>query len=250
MNPNNAKFRTALLLAVILSMVPLTARGAFFEYVDETGRRIFVDDRDKIPMQYRKAATVYAEPKDQLSDTERQRMEAVEAEKKRKARQDYLQHIEQIKRRQAAEAARRARERREIRQRELETPIIVDNNQILVPVTVAHNGIEVDTHLLLDTGASMIALHQSVARELKIDSVMRARAQVVGGATIRAGFLRLSYVRVGPMKVNNPVAGIIDHTGPPVAYGGFLGMNILKEVSFRIDFDRKVIRWLPGPAGG
>ncbi|MBI9084817.1 MAG: aspartyl protease family protein [Desulfobacterales bacterium] len=227
--------------------MPMPATGAFYKYTDKDGRQVFVDDLGKIPQPYRGGATVYSEPKDRLNDSQRSKLEAIEAEKNRRARENYLQHIETINLRQATEAARQARTNRKIQQGAMETPITVSNNQILVPVTIAHLGVEVETQLLLDTGASIITLHKSIARQLKIAPSMRSRAKVVGGTVIRAGFMQLSYVRVGPLTVKGPVAGFIDHTGPPVAFGGYLGMNILKEANFRIDFDRKVIRWLPEP---
>ena len=231
--------------AAMFSLAPMPVTAAFYQYVDDAGRRVFVDNIDKIPLPYRSNVTVYSEPKDRLNEAQRSALEAVEAEKIRKAREDYLQHIEAINLRQATEAARQARAASKARQGALETPIKVAKNQILIPVTVAHLGIEVETQLLLDTGASIITLHKSIARELKIEPSMRSKAKVVGGTAIRASFMQLSYVRVGPLKVNGPVAGFIEHTGPPVAFGGYLGMNILKEANFRIDFDRKVIRWLP-----
>ena len=237
---------TVLLLAAMLAL-PAPANSAFFGYVDKAGRRVFVDDKNKIPLQFRESTTVYNEPKDRLSDTERARLEAADAEKRQKARQNYLDYVKKLNNRRAAEAARRTEAQRQSRQRAMETPVIISNNQILVPVVLGHQGIEVETHLLLDTGASIITLNRNVANQLKVDPAMRSRAKVVGGASIRAGFMELSYVRVGPIRVNHPVAGIIDHTGAPMDFGGFLGMNILKNANFKIDFDRKVIRWLPEP---
>lgn len=239
--------RTAGLTAAFVFLLPMTATGAFYKYTDKDGRPVFVDDLGKIPEPYRGGATVYSEAKDQLNDAQRANLEAIEAKKNRQAREDYLRHIETINLRQATEAARLARTNRKIQQGAMETPITVSNNQVLVPVTIAHLGVEVKTQLLLDTGASIITLHKEIARQLKIEPSMRSKAKVVGGTAIRAGFMQLSYVGVGPLTVKGPVAGFIDHTGPPVAFGGYLGMNILKEANFQIDFDRKVIRWLPEP---
>jgi len=38
---------------------------------------------------------------------------------------------------------------------------------------------------------------------------------------------------------------IINHEGPPVTYGGLLGMNFLKKFQYNIDFKKQVIHWEP-----
>jgi predicted aspartyl protease len=56
---------------------------------------------------------------------------------------------------------------------------------------------------------------------------------------------QLSYLEVGPIKMNNPHVIIINHTGPAVSYKGLLGMNFLKNVQYNIDFRNQVIKWIP-----
>jgi predicted aspartyl protease len=246
MNRNRTVVYPCLLFALLLWAAP-PATGAYYKYVDRDGRLVFVDGRDKIPMRYRDRAVEYIEPRDRLDAADRNRFDQQEEEKQQAARQRYYDYLETVSRKRAAESAQQDARAETARRRAQETPITIENNQILVPVTLGHQGVTVETRLLLDTGASVITLHETIARKLNISTVMRSKAKVAGGAVIRSRTLRLSQVRVGPLTVKNPVAIVIDHVGPAVSYHGFLGMNILKGTDFRIDFDRKVIRWLPGP---
>jgi hypothetical protein len=48
---------------------------------------------------------------------------------------------------------------------------------------------------------------------------------------------------VGPHTEKNLLAGIIEHTGPDVAFDGLLGMNFLKNYHYTIDFENQVLLW-------
>ena len=47
-----------------------------------------------------------------------------------------------------------------------ETKIIIKRNWVLVPVTLTYGSRNIDTWLLLDTGASIIALHRKAANKI------------------------------------------------------------------------------------
>jgi predicted aspartyl protease len=231
-------------LLILLAAGP--ASGAFYEYTDRDGRRVFVDDPDNIPLEYRPDARTYTEPTDGLSETERLEHESRELEKQRRVKDNYIDHLKEIQRK-SRNNARSLQESRKAGIEPSETPVTIANNKIILPVTLAHQGVQVETRLLLDTGASALTLHREVVEELKIQSLRPAKVRVVGGNTIPAGVVTLSYVTVGPVTVDRPIASVITHTGTPVPYSGLLGMNILKAANFRIDFERKVIQWLPEP---
>ena len=122
---------------------------------------------------------------------------------------------------------------------------LLDGVHILVPVTLASGGNEIQARLLLDTGASIMVLHRDLAKMLDLKSVGKARLMIAGGKILDSDIVRLDTVVVGPIRKNGLQASIIQHEGPSAPYQGLLGMNFLKGTHYRIDFDRQVIQWLP-----
>jgi predicted aspartyl protease len=218
--------KSLLLLLCLLSLqwfFAAESRSEFYKYTDDAGRTFFVDDPSKIPPEYRQEVKAYEQKYDDLSEEER----SVMLEKER-------QELEKFRTEEIARA--RAYVSRE-------TKVIVNGNQVLVPVLLGYDGREVESLLLLDTGASIMALHRDVAQLLRIESFEKAKARVIGGREINADIAELSYVRVGPHKKEHLLAGIVDHEGAPVEYQGLLGMNFLKGLEYNIDFTHQRIEW-------
>ena len=230
-----------LVLLSVSLFFPLKLHSEFYKYVDKNGHLHFVDDKSKIPPEYRDNLTVYKEKYDHLPEKERslkQQKDEREAEKIRR-QQEYLQHLELIKKRKQEQIAK------EKHFKSLQTKVIIDRNRVIVPVKLYYKGNLVETQLLLDTGASVTTLHQKIADQLKITQSKDAEAKVISGKVLSFQITRLDYIKVGRLKLENALVGIIKHQGPSVGHNGLLGMNFLRHFDYSIDFENQVINWKP-----
>jgi clan AA aspartic protease (TIGR02281 family) len=125
------------------------------------------------------------------------------------------------------------------------TKVTVVGNSVLVPVTLVHQGNQMDVQLLLDTGSTSTVINTEIADQLNIqlNTAKKARVRVVGGAVIEAFQVMLSRITVGPNTKEDQAVFVIPHKGPASKHDGLLGMDVLRGLKYSIDFDRQLIIW-------
>ena len=224
-------YKVVSLLLVVWLVGLTTAHAKFYRYTNKDGQSVFVDDEAKIPPEYRKDQKIYLEKYDHLSEEERTLRKALDFQTE-KTRRDLEQQREE------------ERARKEYLQR-LRTQVIINNNQVLVPVTLGYEGAENTALLVLDTGATITTLHRPVISKLYITEIQKGKMRVAGGSIIGVDVVKLDYIRVGPITRTGIRAGVIEHQGTPVKHNGMLGMNFLRGLKYSIDFENKFIEWAP-----
>lgn len=219
----------------LLSVWPAAGMAEFYQYRDDQGRRHFVDDLGRVPEKYLDQVQTHQGHDDGLTPGERDARDQALEERRGQWVREQINTL-----RQKTEEHLSEREARR-----LETPIRFSAGQVLLPVQLGYGRREVTAELVLDTGASITALHREVADRLAVRKFQKAQAQVAGGQIINVDLATLDYIRVGPFERRGIRASFLDFTGDRADHHGLLGMNFLQGLHYRIDYDRQVIRWEP-----
>jgi tetratricopeptide (TPR) repeat protein len=127
------------------------------------------------------------------------------------------------------------------------TPVEIVSNVVFVPVTLTHGSRSIQARLILDTGANVTTISPEIAAglDLHLDQAVLSAVQVVGGGMVEARGVRLQRLAVGPHERDGMNVAVITTKGAILQYDGLLGMDFLRGLHYRLDFNDRVIRWLP-----
>lgn len=217
----NRVYRGILVFCGCMASASLSAQ--IYHYVDETGRRIYVDHISRVPQAYRDQLEVRG------SAMTPERREALELQRtERLSLQQQQQQLRELDQLIAS----------------LQTPVNLRGNSVLVPVRVTVRGRSAQTQMVLDTGATSTVFHRARLTGLPLDARPSGYAQVASGDLIETFSAPFDRIEIGPYRLNGVRADVIDFQGA-AAHDGLLGMDFLRQVEYRIDFESSRIIWDP-----
>lgn len=211
------------ILILLLGLSPWVA-AEIYHYVDANGRKVFVDSLSQVPREYQdqletRAEAAPPEPEVVPVDADAS-VQAI-----RQQLDDAIAEFDTLI-------------------ADLETDVSIRGNQVIVPVRAVQGNRRADTRLLLDTGATGTVFHRQALSRLRGATFNAGSAQVANGEMIEVEAINLDRLEIGPFKMTSARAMVIDPVGSS-RHDGLLGMDFLRQVEYRIDYDNKRIIWQP-----
>lgn len=223
---------------------PSVVHSEFYEYTDERGVKHFTDDPARIPETRSRKVRVHREVTDGLSEEEKAARMKTEQEELEAARMKQQADMKQREERQKADEEQKQAELEKKKKLEaLKTPVVLENNQILVPVTLVNGEKSVTAIMLLDTGATVTNINSTLASQLEINGGKRGRVRVANGSLVKTLQTIIHSMSVGPKTVKSPLITVIEEKGPRRRFDGLLGQDFLKNFEYTIDYKSRHILW-------
>lgn len=210
-------------MLTMLLLASAAVQGAIYHYVDDRGRKVYVDNPRNIPPQYRDQVDIREEarPRDHNSDGDAQRQQ----------------------RKQQYATDQRKRELETLLS-SLEMPLKLVGNRVMVPVKLFYGSRSVNLELVMDTGASSTVMHRSALAPLGGHYKPAGYATVADGRNIPTDSIRFDRIELGPYKINNVSTLVIDNNVSGQG-SGLLGMDFLLNARYEIDHERQLLIWEP-----
>lgn len=123
-------------------------------------------------------------------------------------------------------------------------PVLAAAQQIIVPVTLTHQGRSITALMAVDTGASVTTIGTDLADRLGIptDYSHGGLAQMADGRTVRYRTAVMDVTAGATMTRNDLDVNIMEYVGVRQV-DGWLGMNFLSQMTMTIDWRNKRIYW-------
>jgi len=236
------KYSVALSLLFLL-LYPCLLRSEYYQYIDKNGVKVFTDDQSLIRNTQTGKAKVYKEKYDYLDEEQKNELIRQEQETVEKAKKNTREDLERMKQQEETKRENQEQIQKQKQLEELKTPIAITRNKVLVPVILKHASKEVSTVLLLDTGASITTVNQSVVEKLGINEGKSSTATVAGGGIIKTKLVKVQHIKVDPKTIDAPTIMVLEGKESPSGFQGLLGQDFLQQFSFTIDYGQSVIRW-------
>ncbi len=201
-----------------------TAGAEIYKYRDDSGRLIFVDDKDKIPTRFQKGSKALPESG-----------KALGAYNSVYGDEDIA--VSTIEAPPQPEKARKSKKSK------YQTPVVIKGNRVLVPAEVTMGNRSAKLTLLLDTGATATVFHRTALTGLELPKGRTYKARVAGGGIVKSKKMRFRKFNIGPFQIENQTAMVINLNGREVPFDGMLGMDFLRLHPYQIDFEKQLIQW-------
>lgn len=215
-------------------LLPTGLRAEYYRYVTDDGQVHYVDDLTQVPEKYLDQIKAYQDSYDHLSTEDRALMLQRDRDRDRQRTLEENRLLEQ--------------QQKDMERKRYETDVIIHGNQVLVPVTISYENRSDQALFLLDTGATHLVIFKDFASGFNLKPVKKGFSKVAGGALVPSELALLDYVEVGPLRVENVGATIIENrkdSGRAFEFSGLLGIDILQHLQYSIDFENKKILWKP-----